>query len=161
MGGKKVPKIDMPTNLGTLSYIAGLVDGDGCITITKSFNRKNSINCSHSLTVLIVNTSEKLILWLLENIGGRVYTVNKNGDLKFRQKTAYQWYLGGSNAEIFLASIEPLLIIKRDQAKLALKFRRLEFDRKCRARSLNQPLVAKREELKQALHKLNMRGPVQ
>jgi hypothetical protein len=111
-------------------YVAGIMDGEGSIYISRG---KRSDGCSGErleMSIKISNTNFDLIKWLLHNFGGRFQTDLSNregrGFSSKRAKPLYQWKLSGSkNKERFLLGILPHMIIKREQALLALQWVRL------------------------------------
>ncbi len=102
-------------------YLAGIIDGEGCITIGAGV-KPTCIN--YNALVLVQNTSKKLIDWLQSNFGGQIYLSKKATE---KTKEAWMWRITKQkDIETFLLSILPYLIIKREQAKVLLKFVRLE-----------------------------------
>lgn len=94
------------------AYTAGLIDGDGCITVS----RPKPTRCQ-----LIVNLSmcdrEPLEL-VAEEFGGKV----SPGKLTRTGRRVWQWRLSGVGAKWFLEQIRPWLVGKAPQANLALTF---------------------------------------
>ena len=120
-------------------YLAGILDGEGCICLYGAERSDCKYHCS--LQVVIYNTSTTLMKWLVKNVGGRYYTRTANGYGKKPGKIQYVWHPSGKkNRENFLLGVLPYLIIKREQAKVALEFIRLGSD-KCP--ELRKPLVEK------------------
>lgn len=122
------------------AYLAGLFDGEGHITLTKSkpaegalrkyvgkthttFRPARVASWQFCLNIGITNTDKRLINWLEEKFGGTHYT-----DKRHQQnwKSAYRWrLLGRSHQERVLLAILPYMVIKREQASLALDFIRM------------------------------------
>lgn len=123
------------------AYLAGLFDGEGHITLTKSKPGKDALRkhvCNNGVTTYrparceswqfllnigITSTDKRLIDWLETTVGGTHYT-----DKRQRQnwKPAYRWRLLGRSAqERTLLAIIPYMILKREQACLALDFIRM------------------------------------
>lgn len=99
------------------AYIAGIFDGEGSISMTRTHRKYCVVQCS----VRIVNTDKRLIKWLEENIPHSFIT------RKHHKNNVW------SNAEIisirrqkaikgFLNKILPYLIVKRRQARLAIEW---------------------------------------
>jgi hypothetical protein len=100
-------------------YIAGIIDGEGCIHFARrnAFSRPSgrSESKSFSIAVQVTQIDGRLISWLQEKIAGvgSVATYNRA-----KQKhVLYQWTLRSSAAQIFLREIAPYLVIKREQAE--------------------------------------------
>jgi hypothetical protein len=105
------------------SYLAGLFDGEGCISICKrkdKFGDNAFIFC-----IQITNTNTMLMKWLVEHFGGVYYSQDgKSRNPKW--KPSFRWRVKGrKNEEEFLLGVLPYLVIKRKQALLALEFVRM------------------------------------
>lgn len=125
------------------SYLAGIIDGEGCLTI--GAGRKGNVTNYNSI-IMVTSTSEKLIKWLVGNFGGNYYKSNR---IVPNSKPAYIWrFLKHKEIELLLLAILPYLIIKREQAILLLEFVRLP----------RKDVPEKREELFQKMKTLNKRG---
>lgn len=101
-------------------YIAGLVDGEGCIGIVKRSGRRQC-----ALVLAIAGTCRALHEWLRSRLRGNI----SGGPRKERPgwRTVYRWSAAQVHAEQVLRRVEPLLIVKRDQARLALEFQAARF----------------------------------
>jgi len=107
------------------SYLAGLFDGEGCISM-ESWNRTDSSGyryIQHGLVIAIINTDKRLMDWLIKYFGGVYYTEKfKNG----KWATKYMWRpKGAKNKEAFLLGILPYACVKREQILNALEYIRL------------------------------------
>jgi hypothetical protein len=127
-------------------YAAAMVDAEGCISIGRSphTTRAGTPYWAYSLRIQIANTSSKLMDWLVERFGGVIYTKRNNLNPK---RPVHQWFTKGGRPaqEAFLLGILPYLLIKRDQALIALDFIRMY--------SENCP--EKREEMRKQCGALN------
>ncbi len=94
-----------------LAYTAGIIDGEGHIGIGRTKNY-------FCLRVEVANTSSRLIDFLHLTFGGNVWTGKRPN-----RKVYYRWMISTRAADEFLRSISPYLLIKRNQADLALAFR--------------------------------------
>ena len=102
------------------AYIAGIVDGEGCITIIKrNVKRKNGVFCFYQCLVIVTNANKKMLDFITKLYGGWISTNHK---LKGNQKISYNWVCAGDNMRKLLNDILPYLIIKKEQAKLILQF---------------------------------------
>lgn len=127
-------------------YVAGIIDGEGCLIITRS-NRHGSY-FNYYARIHVKNTDMRLMRWLVDNFGGNIHP-HKPKSVK--HSMAYSWYFSGNakSKELFLLAIMPYLIVKKEQAKILVEFHRLH-DQKC-------PEI--REQLYQRMRVLNRRGP--
>ena len=122
------------TSKTDLAYAASMIDGEGHFSITKV--------CLHSSTghpywgfdckIGISNTSEILMKWLVERFGGMYRVSIKHISKKARAngqkslKPCFRWTCEGyRKQELFILSILPYLVIKREQAKVALEWVRM------------------------------------
>ena len=98
-----------------IGYLAGLIDGEGCIS---AYYDKN--NASPRIRVSVVNTDKKMIDWIKKYYGG--YTHHR----RFRQdnwKDCYAWIINPSRKDkSLIESLIPLLITKKRQMKLVLEY---------------------------------------
>lgn len=131
-------------------YLAGLVDGEGCLTITRQRNvngNRDEVPYHYKTTINIAMTSERIMKWLVSEVGGVYY--HRHSDSP-KWKDAYCWHPSGhNNVERFLLGILPYLVIKHEQARLLLEFVRLPYKSK-------QPKV--RQQLWEQCRILNQRG---
>jgi hypothetical protein len=124
------------------SYVSGLIDGEGSIQINKTKAG------SYEIKVKLGNTDLRLMKWLISNFGGVYYT--EASVRSSSHKVLYQWFVkGAKNKELFLLGVIPYLVLKREQAVIALEYVRLNKSK------FNQP---EREEMFQKLKVLNKRG---
>jgi len=101
-----------------LSYIAGYLDGEGSIRISKS-RRIATTSPQHTLSVEITNTHVETLRWIAERIGiGMVRCVSRARDWK----PVWRWVIVSNQAYDFLGVILPYLKQKRPQAELGMDF---------------------------------------
>ena len=104
-------------NKDRLIYIAGFFDGEGCIGIYHSKGKK-----THLRTQLVQNSSpdvENLFAVLRDEFGG-----NYRGHLSSNGRRKFNWQLNGDKAAVFLESILPWMVLKKDQAEVAVMWQR-------------------------------------
>lgn len=98
------------------AYLAGLMDGEGCITI--AFNKRPKFsNCD--LTIQIYNTCQKTMQYVRKKLGGAL-----NSKQNKPNRICYRWQASCYEAEAVLKILLPHLRIKILQAKVALKFQK-------------------------------------
>lgn len=104
-----------------LAYMAGIVDGEGCIAIERFRNQpsRNPPSYCYRLKIRIGNTNQGLIEYLRLSLGGSVKTVKPRTE---RDKEAWEWYTAGEPAVEYIKLLLPYLRIKRPQAELGIKF---------------------------------------
>lgn len=109
------------------SYLAGLLDGEGCFTIAGSWKKaKNGTSYFHmNLLISLYNNNLDIMRWLIEHFGGTFYVHHPSK--KPNHKTGYSWHpKGAKNRELLILGILPYLVIKKKQAQIALNYLRLE-----------------------------------
>jgi len=93
------------------AYAAGIVDGEGTITLHDHGKRT-------ALTVAVFNSEPRVCVWLQERYGGSIGQ-NIRPD---PHRIMYAWRCSSSLASKFLNNIYPYLIIKKQQADIALAY---------------------------------------
>lgn len=92
------------------AYFAGFIDGEGCIFISKA----------HNLVLTATNTHKGVIDKFLNVIGGSV----KIRPQRQRQREVFRWQVNGQRALMFLEKIFPYLVVKKQEAELAMNFQK-------------------------------------
>ena len=138
------------------AYLAGFVDADGCIAITKSTKGKYGY-CG--LSVHITQTKREVLDYWQRKVGlGGIYIMCKGGD---SANTSFQWVIYGKEAEEFIVSILQHLILKRRQADIALVFRKTIGPQGGKGGRLPPHILRKREECRKAIARLNGRKKIE
>lgn len=99
-------------------YLAGFIDGEGCIVITKH-KRSTCRVPQHTLRIQIANTSEEVIAWIYKRTGGSISKVKSQ---KSHYRQCYTVCIGAINAYKLLKCLVNILIVKKQQALWAIKF---------------------------------------
>ena len=94
-----------------LAYIAGFFDGEGTVSIAPNKTRKK---VNYVLTVYIYQQDKAPLELIQKEFGGHFW--------KGRDR-CWHLQLGNAKAAHFLVSIYPFLIVKREEARIALEFR--------------------------------------
>lgn len=134
-----------------IRYIAGLVDGDGCVNVGWSDRNHRVLN----LVLSISNTHLNVLKRLKSDVGGIVLAHHKPTNP--RHKQAWTWKMCGYEACDLLDRILPYLVIKKLAAKNALKWRKLKrgFSRSNR---ITKKDYAERVAIYTKSRELNFRG---
>lgn len=104
-----------------LAYIAGLVDGEGCIT---AFRRKDSRSTRVSFSIAMC--SRELLEWASAVFGGRVHEKNQSINKFHNWDQCYVWIASDKAALEILKIIAPYLKLKKTQAELAIQLAELK-----------------------------------
>ncbi len=91
----------------SLAYIAGILDGEGCIGVYSNGATGNS------LTVVITNLCEELIDYIDACLPGCKYS---------RRDKYFELHWHGRDAVLVIELLLPYLIVKKDVAEVALEF---------------------------------------
>lgn len=106
------------TTLSEVAYAAGLFDGEGCIWI----KRRAAPGCCGDVYALTADVSQddpRPLTWLAERWGGQA----RPRSVQLRaNRIAHRWYASGPTAAAFLRDVLPYLIVKHEQAVLAVEF---------------------------------------
>lgn len=143
-----------------ISYMAGVVDSDGCISIGKMKGRFNktqrTVNPRYVLTLIVTNTNVDLMEWLVKKFEGRMKSRKK---VKPNHKTTWNWVLDHGKALHTLRLIKPYLIVKKEQAKTGIEFIEKWVTTKGGVGATTSPEeVSRREALYQTMKILNQTG---
>ena len=100
-----------------LSYFAGLMDGEGCITIYKRSSKTSRDKIRYTLTITIGISNEWIPQWLKFAYGGSIRMQKRPP-----KRIMWNWVIEAQQALTFLKMVTPYLNLKRPQAELAIKF---------------------------------------
>ena len=101
-----------------LAYAAGIVDGEGCISIGKKSMGTDKLP-RLTMILTVVNTNEWLIRWFKMQFGGNIRNQKPSNQ---RAKLKWVWRVESRKASEIIKLLLPYLQIKRPQAELAIKF---------------------------------------
>lgn len=110
-----------------LAYAAGIIDGEGCIHVAHQTYAKGW-KSNYRLQVTVLTTDNVLCPWLCSRFGGseRVYSdYNTTNGRSPSKGYCHRWMVVSLEATAFLEAILPYLLLKKDEAILALQFRGL------------------------------------
>lgn len=104
------------------SYLAGIIDGEGMVTIEKQKKR----NSSHP-KIAITTTDKNLSNWLQKKVNTTCVVSHSKYS---NYKTKHECFIHGYSCKPILEKVLPFLKIKDKHAKLVLKFINLRLSRK-------------------------------
>ena len=98
-------------------YIAGFFDGEGCIGIYKRKDRRSGKgSCARiQVTQNKSRKSTEILNYMLSKYGG-----NLSEQITLSGKIKYNWQLNPGGARKFLKDLFPYLILKKEQALIAI-----------------------------------------
>ncbi len=97
-----------------LSYLAGIIDGEGCIYI-----EPNRTGKAFRLRLVIVSTDKVLIDWIVLKTG--LGTVQEKPE-KLNRRKVFQFRISSVQAASVLVLVKPFLVIKQIQSEIAIAF---------------------------------------
>ena len=141
----------MPLDSHDLAYLAGFLDGEGCITLVRMKPKR------YILRVNFTHTNKEILVWMKALFGGYLGPRKRRSD---KHKTAWGLNVDGPRGENFIRAIYPWIKIKKGQAEVALKFREsvrrtVHFPDKL---GLSRGIAKERDILKQKISVLNRKG---
>lgn len=142
----------------TDAYAAGLLDGEGCLTLTKRSNGKGyaaRMDMGMSAKALAVLTA------MQERFGG---TLRQFRPATERWEAAWTWSLFGGDCIAFLERVLPHLVLKREQALVLLSWNRELSGLPTRAdgrRVMDERAYRISEQAHQRIKALNAKGPAE
>ena len=136
-----------------LAYVAGLIDGEGCVhlCVTRGTYRAR-------VTVGMTEPAIPLLQWLHNSLGG---SLTKSRQATSTWSAAWVWTLTGTAAADLLKSIQPYLRMKQEQARLVLEVEAVRNGLPRRPNGSGSWTPTARlecEEIKKSLHLLNAKG---
>lgn len=138
------------------AYLAGLVDGEGAIGIALARPRSRGEMRSHAVYLTVSNTYLTAMDKMRELWGGTlvVRRASKESD---RMIGNLRW--SSRAAANVLQEIRPYLLIKHEQADLALEFMRDMDKRRSKTHAISEDEWHNRERLRVAIRQLNRPDP--
>lgn len=141
----------------SLPYVAGLVDGEGCISI--HVNRTRSLQFANQMPRVVmqacVSNCHRPVLELLKTqFGGKIH--KHHDKYNPRARDSFRWLVSEQQACKFIRKVYRWLVIKKKQADLLLELGKLKA-RNGRKR-LSKASVECRLELAKKCGELNKRG---
>lgn len=118
----------------TLSYLAGFLDGEGCIQISKT-QRKN-YNPEYHLSLTASQIHPEPLKMLKYKFGGSIF-VRKSST----GRNLGVWGVSAKQAAKVLEEILPYLVVKKEQAELAILFQK-----SVKPTGTNRPLTSEEVE---------------
>jgi hypothetical protein len=103
-------------------YAAGLFDGEGWVRVSK-WAKPNSIHTRYQI-LLAIGMSHAPVIRSLHNTYGGSLNVNPHSRRNPKHRDQFLWYCASQKAAAFLRRVVPYLVVKRDEAELALELQR-------------------------------------
>src|ERR1700733_1753313 len=101
--------------------LAAFIDGEGSISVKNLTTKTGRYS---QLFVAIANTDPRLPMWCKERFGGLLYACDSNPKKSDKWRRAYRWITHSAQAETILLGCLPHFLLKREQAEVALAYRK-------------------------------------
>ena len=138
------------------AYLAGMIDGEGSITITEHRRADRPGYMRRNLRVQIYGTDPRLMVWLQSHFGGRTYSTREHQENR-KAQLSIVW--AESQIEPILLGALPYLVIKAEQAEIALAYQSLKLPASAgRRKGHSEQALKTMENLWSRLRVLNKRG---
>lgn len=140
--------------------LAAFIDGEGSIGTASTVHRvprKSGRTHYEYIKITVTNTDIRLSRWAALTFGGNVQDSANNKKRNPRWKPCYFWSLTSERAAAVLRGCLPYLLLKADQAEVALAIQATMS--RCGVRGTPQSVIDHRAVLRAKLHVLNARGP--
>ena len=142
----------------TKAYLAGIIDGEGCITISRYMRKRNCRTPIYELRLIITMTHKPTIDFVSNNMPYGSSCFLRPNKVSSR-KPSWKWVVTNSFATKILKTLLPYLITKHNQALLAIEFiRRRGNGRKLGSKPCPYDMVKKREQFFMKMSELNKKG---
>jgi len=99
-----------------LAYVAGLIDGEGCITTSRQANKSGSVY--HTIILHVEMADREPLEFAQTTLGGKIY---HRGIRSNWGKPHWCWRASGEEVTRIIKPLLPYLILKRPQAVIALR----------------------------------------
>lgn len=101
------------------AYVAGIVDGEGCIGILRTRAKDHRSGWKYQLQICVVMREKWLMEALQRQYGGSVWAGERRQP---QYAPVARWRIGDRKAGAFLRECQPFLKAKREQSMIALHF---------------------------------------
>src|SRR4051812_43729904 len=102
-----------------IAYVAGIIDGEGCISLHKVKSDDNHLYDRLYPRLTVGMTNDDVIFTLHKNFGGSIYKITRKNK---KHKDYFVWKIMGQPTVELLEKTLPHLIVKLQQAKLAINY---------------------------------------
>ena len=105
-----------------LAWAAGFFDGEGCVMVELSKEKRCLHGFRTSLHTTVTQTSLPCLELFLHRFGGAITTSENRTPNGRRWAVQYRWIVRNEQALIFLQAILPYTVVKKEQVVVALSY---------------------------------------
>lgn len=155
MGGYKTRSLEKDLVLSEIQkgYLAGFIDGEGCIYLKKGYSYKHG-GISYVAGISIGNTNMVELKKIQQEINLGYLSVRKNKNPK--HKKAMIWIMNANSCRTLLKQIINYLRLKKPQGNLLLEY--LDLAKTANDRKNKEKYLLRVEEIYLEIKKLNKKG---
>ena len=103
-----------------IAYLAGFIDGEGCIRLSKFKASSRGGRPQYKLSISVVQVDRRPLLLLLTFFGGNIEQVKRKS---YNHQDAWRWYVSRrDDIRLLLDAIQPFCIVKQEQVATALLY---------------------------------------
>lgn len=107
-----------------VGYLAGIIDGEGCIHISRPITRhKDCKSPIYQTYISVTNTDLNLLNWLQEKLGGHIRTIKTDKGSNVIRKPLWRWYCCIKRIHTLCKILIPFSIIKKRQFEIMYEIR--------------------------------------
>ena len=107
-----------------IGYLAGIMDGEGCIHISSPISRtKDCKSHIYQTYISVTNTEMPLLAWIQERIGGIIRSIPTDKKSGVIRKPIWRWFCPIIRLTDFCQLLIPYSIIKRREFEIMLEIR--------------------------------------
>lgn len=144
------------------SYLAGFIDAECCLTMTKDRPAKHQKNFGYKAHLMCNNSKFPIFPWLVSRFGGRTYFLNRN-ERNPNHRNQIQWQVSSVSLSKILPKFYPFLLYKKNVCQELMKFNEtiipIGISKKTEAFKKAYVLVLQeRESILNKVHLLNRKG---
>lgn len=137
------------------AWLAGIIDGEGYIGLSLASRRDGYYHSALVLRISMTHRETLLEIQRITNLG----SVFEARPATRNWKTAFEWRVYNKEAAAVLRTCISMLVTKRDQAAIAIKFQEFVGLTQHGGVPLSPGQLSQRQALVEAMHLLNRRGP--
>jgi hypothetical protein len=119
----KIVKFNTNHEIWQIAYLAGLIDGEGCLYIGNVKQGKYGNGLQWHSMLKITSCDEELIIWLENTFGGSKDSRYRWTSKKTFTRPVYNWQATGAMLDYLLPLVKPYLIIKKKQCDVMMRYR--------------------------------------
>ena len=141
----------------SLAYLAGVFDGEGCISFSLREQASAKSKSPNLQTIVAVQMSDCATVSLFHERWPGVFGKVSRKRFPSHWKTQWRWVLMADDIVPFLSEIRPYLRLKRPQAELALRYY-AEAEPRVRFRKVSEAESVRRRSVAEQMVALNSGG---